>query len=249
MSWFRVDDQANGHPKFLGASFELRGFWLAAGVWCAQYLTDGRVPETALASIAAHGGIDLARARVLADELVQRRLWRRRSDGFVFNDWTEYNPTRETVENQRLSTNRSVRLARAPGLRDDIKRRDDNSCRYCGRRVSWTDRRSDRAGTIDHVDPTLRAPDDNAPDNLVVACRACNQRKANRTPEQAGLTLLPVPSYEPATSALRDLDTRATRRSTARSGRGRVGSGRDGSGAALAQTHTPQPIDDRSITT
>jgi 5-methylcytosine-specific restriction endonuclease McrA len=61
--------------------------------------------------------------------------------------------------------------------------RDGRSCRYCG---------SDQRLSIDHLIPRSRGGSDRA-DNLVVACMPCNIRKKNRTPEEAGMTLLPVP--------------------------------------------------------
>ena len=72
-----------------------------------------------------------------------------------------------------------------------IKTRDRNQCRYCGVRVDWSDRNGPTGGTYDHVDPD----GDNSELNVVVACRQCNGRKRDRTPDQwvaagpGGLTL------------------------------------------------------------
>lgn len=61
-----------------------------------------------------------------------------------------------------------------------VAERDGWACRYCG---------SSGPLTIDHVVPRCQGGDDE-PNNLVVACRACNCRKGGRTPEQAGMVLL-----------------------------------------------------------
>ncbi|GAA4471212.1 HNH endonuclease [Rhodococcus olei] len=61
-----------------------------------------------------------------------------------------------------------------------VFRRDRNSCAYCASPV---------ATTIDHVLPRSRGGT-NSWSNLVACCRTCNQRKADRTPEEAGMTLL-----------------------------------------------------------
>lgn len=76
------------------------------------------------------------------------------------------------------------------GDRNDLLfRRDRGICGYCGQRFHRNEL------TRDHVIPRSRGGSDNW-SNVVTACRACNVRKAARTPEQAGLELLYVP-YEP----------------------------------------------------
>ncbi len=62
-----------------------------------------------------------------------------------------------------------------------IKARD-KKCAYCG----------GRAETVDHVIPRSRGGTLTW-DNAVAACQRCNHRKANRTPEEAGMALLLVP--------------------------------------------------------
>lgn len=62
--------------------------------------------------------------------------------------------------------------------------RDNHTCQYCGKKTSPL--------TIDHVIPKHYGGKDTW-ENLVVACQACNHRKANRTPEQAGMTLIRQP--------------------------------------------------------
>jgi 5-methylcytosine-specific restriction endonuclease McrA len=44
---------------------------------------------------------------------------------------------------------------------------------------------------IDHIIPVSQGGDSTL-DNLVTACRRCNRKKAARTPEEAGMTVLPV---------------------------------------------------------
>lgn len=61
--------------------------------------------------------------------------------------------------------------------------RDGFTCQYCGRRVSANDL------TLDHITPRAQAGA-SPPENLVTACVPCNNRKADRTPEQARMPLL-----------------------------------------------------------
>ncbi|MDX1697885.1 MAG: HNH endonuclease [Thiohalobacterales bacterium] len=65
-------------------------------------------------------------------------------------------------------------------------RRDSNLCLYCGETFS--------AGELsrDHVTPVIQGGTDTW-NNVVTACRRCNNHKAGRTPEQAGMQLLAVP--------------------------------------------------------
>jgi 5-methylcytosine-specific restriction endonuclease McrA len=67
--------------------------------------------------------------------------------------------------------------------------RDRNLCLYCGDQFPTSDL------TRDHVVPASRGGD-NIWENCVTACRHCNQRKDDRTPEEAGMKLLAVP-YTP----------------------------------------------------
>jgi 5-methylcytosine-specific restriction endonuclease McrA len=69
--------------------------------------------------------------------------------------------------------------------RQAILRRDGFTCGYCGA----------RANTIDHVLPRSRGGGDTW-FNLVAACQPCNARKGDRTPSEAGMTLIREP-FEP----------------------------------------------------
>ncbi len=70
--------------------------------------------------------------------------------------------------------------------RSTLLDRDRSSCQYCGRVFPRPQL------TLDHVVPQSRGGDDSW-ENLVVACLACNVRKGNRTPEEAGMPLLRRP--------------------------------------------------------
>ncbi len=63
-----------------------------------------------------------------------------------------------------------------------IFRRDSNRCAYCGGSFH------DSLLTLDHIQPSSRGGD-NSWINLISACFPCNNRKGNRTPVEAGLTL------------------------------------------------------------
>lgn len=89
---------------------------------------------------------------------------------------------------------------RASWSRRGVLIRDQHRCAYCGR----------RATTVDHLIPRSRGGSDSWL-NTVAACVEDNQRKADRTPEQAGMALLRKP-FEPApeTSLMLALGLRRT---------------------------------------
>jgi len=65
-------------------------------------------------------------------------------------------------------------------------RRDQNLCLYCGERFP------NYLLSRDHVKPLSQRGTD-AWGNCVTACKRCNNHKAGRTPEQAGMQLLAIP--------------------------------------------------------
>ncbi len=64
--------------------------------------------------------------------------------------------------------------------------RDGNLCMYCGHEFRASNL------TRDHVIPLSRKGK-NRWSNVVAACRHCNARKGNRTPEEANMQLLAIP--------------------------------------------------------
>lgn len=72
--------------------------------------------------------------------------------------------------------------------RRNIFKRDRSCCQYCGVQI----RRPDEV-TIDHVLPRSRGGRSTW-ENCVLACLACNGRKANRTPAEARMTLIRTPA-------------------------------------------------------
>jgi 5-methylcytosine-specific restriction endonuclease McrA len=65
-------------------------------------------------------------------------------------------------------------------------RRDANVCMYCGIRFMSRDL------TRDHITPISQDGGD-IWQNVVTACRRCNNHKGGRTPDQAGMQLIAVP--------------------------------------------------------
>jgi 5-methylcytosine-specific restriction endonuclease McrA len=66
--------------------------------------------------------------------------------------------------------------------RRNVAKRDHHTCQYCGAQPGW------EQVTVDHVVPRSQGGATSWT-NCVAACLACNARKADRTPEQAGMHL------------------------------------------------------------
>lgn len=190
MTWFKTDDKFHNASAIVDDGLDVAavGLWLLAGTWSADLKRDGFVPQSVPVRWTP-------RWRKLAAELVAVGLWEETDGGWRFTDWGDQ-PTKAETESpdERARWRRKTALKRDRGLCDAVVARDKNRCRYCGERVNWLDRKSGKGGTYDHVDPDGI----NSLVNVVVACRRCNGRKRNRTPDEAGMPLLPVPgAYEP----------------------------------------------------
>ncbi len=88
----------------------------------------------------------------------------------------------------RLNSYVKVPFQRVMLNRKNILKRDGYKCAYCGR--------SDLPLTIDHVIPRSKGGKETW-ENLVTACYRCNNKKGDRTPNEAGMPLLIKP-YRPS---------------------------------------------------
>ncbi len=86
----------------------------------------------------------------------------------------------------RLVEYKNVPYRMQQATRKNILLRDGNRCQYCGRKFKPQEL------TLDHVVPKSRGGKSTW-DNLVAACHRDNHRKADRTPEEAGMPLIRRP--------------------------------------------------------
>lgn len=219
MAWNRRDDGSNEHPKILAlGSWEPDLLWQKAGVHCSKARNNGvmRPHELALVGHLAYLRTP-AKLNKAARRLVEEGLWHDHATiadcarcyavvgdlergAYAFHDWGDCNPLREHQEDEltKFKAERARRLKNMPTLKEEIRQRDRGMCRYCGDPVtSGHDTRSAKGRVFDHVDPN----GDNTLDNVVTSCRRCNGRKKDRTPAQAGMTLLDPPVLDPTTGA------------------------------------------------
>ena len=200
MPFFQVDDQLHLHekPTSLVESHGVMGIaaiglWTMAGSQAQAKLTDGLVSSADLVRLV----LDKRLATKLAALLVDAGLWHGADHGcencppvakdhFLFHDWFEigYSPGVKV----KLTRARRKEI-RNPEVIEAVWARDGSQCRYCGRSVKRGDHKSPNRPTLDHVIPSRAM----GPTNVVIACLPCNQKKGQRTPEQAGMTLLDPP--------------------------------------------------------
>lgn len=79
--------------------------------------------------------------------------------------------------------------------RINIYARDKYTCQYCGTKKTIS------SLTYDHVVPRAQGGKTTWT-NIATCCEGCNRRKANRTPEQAGMRLRKAPVQPTALAAL-----------------------------------------------
>jgi hypothetical protein len=98
MTWFKVDDRLHGHRKARIAGPAAMGLWVLAGSWAADQLTDGFVPRSQVHAFAEN-------ALELVERLVSVELWlptvQLGEDGWLFHDWTDFQPTKADVMARR----------------------------------------------------------------------------------------------------------------------------------------------------
>jgi len=80
-----------------------------------------------------------------------------------------------------MGKKRGVRFSK-----ENVFARDKGRCQYCAKAIAKVD------ATYDHVVPKARGGRTRW-ENIVIACLDCNQRKANRTPREAGMRLVREP--------------------------------------------------------
>jgi 5-methylcytosine-specific restriction endonuclease McrA len=118
---------------------------------------------------------------------------------YTFNEWQDFSlqePHPESIRSisLRIRVPRVIMLAifdRQPRkevkfTRHNIFERDRCTCQYCGKVFDRTELNLDHVVPRDQGGPTSW-------ENIVCSCIACNTRKANCTPQEAGMRLIRKP--------------------------------------------------------
>lgn len=233
MPWAKFSDTSANHPIVLAPmAFDdwqpprwaaadlvslLAGIFARCAVQSAGYLTDYVITPGVLATTAGenwrHWAALMQRAGYLTPITLDdgTQAWRLADDPtnlvhIRLKDELEW-------ERQRKRDNSN------PNLIVPVRLRDGDECRYCGVIVVWGDQRGGRGGTYDHRIPGQTAI---SPDDLRVACHACNGRRSNHADADQWCPPRPAPAspfYGPKTATLlREHGHRVRQRRTARPG-------------------------------
>lgn len=100
------------------------------------------------------------------------------------SDWFPLPSIIRFIKNKFIKLHSTATTARFN--RRNVWLRDKKTCQYCGHGVALSD------FTYEHVIPSSRGGKTSW-ENIVVACLPCNQKKGNRTPQEAGMKLLSQP--------------------------------------------------------
>ncbi len=98
MTWLRLDDEFAENPKIAGLSDRAFRFHVAALCVCAGKLTDGAMTAKAVRVLAVTLEVDPKRR---VQELQSAGLWNPTDDGWVINDYLDYNPAAADVKRER----------------------------------------------------------------------------------------------------------------------------------------------------
>ncbi len=147
----------------------------------------------------------------LLQELVEANFLAQRVDGGVTRyrivDFEKRYPqwTREKIKAREQAD--ELKKAREeirndPALRARIRGRDDDTCAYCLRPVRFEGDpprkgrppKDLRQGCFDHFDPEKRSL--NAPENLRISCRLCNQKKWRLSPTEWEVAMAKDPDIQ-----------------------------------------------------
>ena len=214
MPWLKVSDASAMHPIALAAMEaedaderlvnELFGYVARCAVMSAQHEQD-YIVTLATARVTAGGD---ARFKVLAEAAERAGYWTRTTvkdasgvERPAFRLVKEKDLFHMLLKKERAwETQRRADVAN-PELTVPVRLRDGDGCRWCGKSVAWRDRKSGRGATYDHVKPGQGAA---SPEDLVVACRACNGARKDEENTSFNRTLMAPPSqplYGPDTLA------------------------------------------------
>ena len=109
MAWLKIDDGFAEHPKIEALSDRELRIHVAAMCMSARNLTDGKVsPRDARALLGRHRG----RMKHI-NRLVEVGVWAQTQDGWEINDYLHYNPTADSVREERRKAAQRMRDVRA----------------------------------------------------------------------------------------------------------------------------------------
>lgn len=185
MAWVRWGDGSAMHPLLLAVLEhpecddrllnEVHGFVSRCAAQSGQHSTDYVVTRGTAIQIAGPTRVETLLAVCLFAELMTEVQFTDSGRAVVAYKLVDDDPEflhlrlKKEIEWERQ---RKADQSR-PNLIVPVRLRDGDACRWCGRIVDWSDRKSGRAGTYDHLNPGEAA----TIDTYVVCCKACNSSR------------------------------------------------------------------------
>jgi len=203
MAWLKFDTATPEKPEIMAITLALGfddpdltvGKLLKVWRWFDQHSVDGNADVTAeiLDRIVGVRGICEAMAAVGWMDITKSGISLPQFDKHCGITAKSRADTAQRVAKHRAKASgeqQSERLLIPRPLRRKILERHDSTCVYCGRKegeYTPPEMARDAVMCIDHVIPVSRGGS-NDESNMVCACSVCNMFKANRTPDECGLT-------------------------------------------------------------
>lgn len=103
MTWAKLDDRFHSHPKVEEAGLAATGLYARSLSYAACHETDGQIPE---AWVKKQG------SPRLAARLTDLGLWERVEGGWLIPDFTEFNPSKAELAEQRKQWRERQRRSR-----------------------------------------------------------------------------------------------------------------------------------------
>lgn len=190
MAWLRLYDDIIDKPKVMMLEPPVFKTWVLC--LCVSKATEGVLPS--LKQVAFQLRISESMLDNHIAQLVKNRLIDEIDGGYKMHGWDKRQFTSDT-STERVNRYRKARYdaglssAGYQKYRPEVLARDGHACRYCGAVKNLV---------LDHLIPVVKGGDDSI-DNLITACKACNSRKAGRSIQEAGMSLLSLPVSRPVT--------------------------------------------------
>jgi hypothetical protein len=124
MSWVKLDDQFFSHPKAREAGKDACLLYLAGLTYCARHLTDGKIPKSAVAIIAAEAWAKPTSAA----KLIEVGFWHDGGDHYTAHDYLDHNPSREHVQGERAKRSRAGAMGAAKRWGTSTNGNGDGKC-------------------------------------------------------------------------------------------------------------------------
>lgn len=201
MPWTRTGDNAATYPPIMAIAAdpasdertvnEVFGWVMCCAFQSAAHMTDYVIDAGTGAMLGGGRTTELVRLCVAAGVLTEIKTRAGHGAWQLIQDPEFIHiRLRAEIEWERQQS----RDARDPRPIVPIRRRDGDQCRWCGIVVHWRGKRSNRTGTVDHLEPGKAG----TVDTLVIACAGCNSARGNNAELWAdNHTVLPAPDEPP----------------------------------------------------